>query len=266
MTSGSSLGHLGGAVLDDAELDAVALGQRDPRLGALADDEDVLQARGEGVAHGILDVDDLEGARVPLAVGDGAHTADVVTAADHHGVAGLEGREVQDLAGLEVHAHRVVDLDRRVRVAQRAAVVGDRVGGALGAAHELPHAAELVGGLLLDDLVDREAALGVVEQAEVLLGLLDLHDVHEARREEHVGAHLAVHLDEALHDDHLDLVVGQGVLQALAEHDDEGHALAHPVGARRRLRGPAALQLVQHPVAGREHALQVLLRSARHGC
>ena len=29
-----------------------------------------------------------------------------------------------------------------------------------------------------------------------------------------------------MHDNHLDLVVGQGVLQALAQHYDEGHALA----------------------------------------
>ena len=48
-----SLAHLRGPVVDDAELHAVALRQRDPGLAACSDDEDVLQARREGVAGGV---------------------------------------------------------------------------------------------------------------------------------------------------------------------------------------------------------------------
>ena len=43
----------------------------------------------------------------------------------------------------------------------------------------------------------------------------------------------AVHLDEALHDNHLALSVGEGILQAIAQHDDERQALAELVGAWR---------------------------------
>eukprot|EP00429_Kryptoperidinium_foliaceum_P045229 CAMPEP_0176111996 /NCGR_PEP_ID=MMETSP0120_2-20121206/56243_1 /TAXON_ID=160619 /ORGANISM="Kryptoperidinium foliaceum, Strain CCMP 1326" /LENGTH=81 /DNA_ID=CAMNT_0017446219 /DNA_START=171 /DNA_END=413 /DNA_ORIENTATION=+ len=74
---------------------------------------------------------------------------------------------------------------------------------ALRALEHLLHAAKLVGGLFLGNLVQREAALGVIQQAEVLLGLLDLDDIHEARRVEHVRPDLPVHLDQALHHDHL---------------------------------------------------------------
>merc|ERR1719198_2024886 len=122
-----SLAELRGAIFDDAELHAVALWQGDPRLVLLADDEDVVEARAEGVASGILDVDDLEGARVLITVSDDADTANVVTTADHDGVAGLELDVVKDLVSLEVNADGVVRLDIWVRVTDGAAIVGDRV-------------------------------------------------------------------------------------------------------------------------------------------
>mmetsp|Transcript_58060 Transcript_58060/g.147305 ORF Transcript_58060/g.147305 Transcript_58060/m.147305 type:complete len:224 (-) Transcript_58060:7-678(-) len=202
---------------------------------------------------------------MPLAVRDDAHTAHVVPAADHHGVACIEFHVIQHLTRGDVDTHRVVDLHVRVGVAERAPIVSDGVRDALGTTVDLLHAAELVARLLLHDLVQHEALLGVVEQAEVLLRLLDLHDIHEASWVEHICAYLAIHLDQTLHHDHLHLAVGQGVLQALAEHHDERHALPHLVRARGWLRRPPALQLVQHPMRGRKHALQVLLRTARHG-
>ena len=58
------------SLLGDGELDASTSGQRDVRLLALADDEDVSHAGGESVAVGVLDVDDVEWSRMPLAVDD----------------------------------------------------------------------------------------------------------------------------------------------------------------------------------------------------
>ena len=48
----------------------------------------------------------------------------------------------------------------------------------------------------------------------------------------------------ALLQDHLDLVVGQGVLEAVAQEDDNGHALAELVRASGRARGVATGQFV----------------------
>lgn len=49
---------------------------------------------------------------------------------------------------------------------------------------------KLVGCLLPGDAVDNKAALGVIHQTEALIGLLDLDDIHEARRVSRVCAHL----------------------------------------------------------------------------
>ena len=65
--------------------------------------------------------------------------------------------------------------------------------------------------------MDSEASLHVVDDAEVLAGLLDLDDVHEAGGELGVSPRLAVDLDQALLHDRLDLLHGQGVLQTVPE-------------------------------------------------
>ena len=73
--------------------------------------------------------------------------------------------------------------------------------------------AELVLRLLSLDTVDSEATLGVVDQAEVLAGLLDGDNIHETGGEGRVGADLAIDLDQALHDDRLRLTTVKGVLK-----------------------------------------------------
>lgn len=119
--------------------------------------------------------------------------------------------------------------------------------------------AELVLGLLGLDAVDGEAALGVVDEAEVLAGLLDGDDVHEAGGVGDVGADLAVDLDQALHGDGLGLAVVERILEAVADEDDQGHAVAELVRTGRGLGGVGAGQLVEQPVRGRTKALLVLL-------
>lgn len=59
--------------------------------------------------------------------------------------------------------------------------------------------AELVAGLLLRDTVDNKAAVGVKEQTEVLVSLFNRDDIHEACWVCGIRAYLAVHLNEALH-------------------------------------------------------------------
>jgi hypothetical protein len=89
--------------------------------------------------------------------------------------------------------------------------------------------AELVLCLLVGYPVDGEAALGVVDQAEVLAGLLDRDDVHQAGGEGGVGADLAVDLDEALHEDGVDLTAVERILETVAEEDDERQGVAELV-------------------------------------
>lgn len=119
--------------------------------------------------------------------------------------------------------------------------------------------AQLVLGLLGLDSVDGESALGVVDEAEVLAGLVDGDDVHEAGGEGDVGADLVVDLDEALHHDGLGLAVVEGILESVSDEDDQGHAVAELVRTGRGLGGVGTGQLVKQPVRGGAEALLVLL-------
>ena len=89
--------------------------------------------------------------------------------------------------------------------------------------------AQLVLCLLGCDAVDGEAALGVVDEAEVLASLLNGDDIHQTGGEGGVGADLAVNLDEALHEDGIDLASVERVLQAVAEKYDQRQRVAELV-------------------------------------
>ena len=85
-------------LLDDGGLDALPLGERDERLGGLADDEHVRATGGEGLAGGILDVNDVERTSVTLTRLHQTNATDVATSSDHAEVAGFELDVVNDLA------------------------------------------------------------------------------------------------------------------------------------------------------------------------
>lgn len=97
--------------------------------------------------------------------------------------------------------------------------MGDDVRNAAGAELDTLHLAKLVLSLLSGDAVDGEAALDVVEETEVLAGLVDGDDIHEAAGVGVVSSDLAVDLDQSLHDDLGDLLAGQSILQTVLEED-----------------------------------------------
>lgn len=82
--------------------------------------------------------------------------------------------------------------------------------------------AELELSLLSLDAVDGEATLGVVDETEVLAGLLEGDDIHESSGVGGVGADLSVNLDQTLHHDGLDLATVQGVLETINERNVSG--------------------------------------------
>ncbi len=85
-------------LLQDADLDTLPLGQRYERLGSLSDDEHILTSGGEGLANGILNVDDIVGARVLLTVLNDAHTTHVTSGSHHAQVADVVFNELEDFA------------------------------------------------------------------------------------------------------------------------------------------------------------------------
>ena len=71
---------------------------------------------------------------------------------------------------------------------------------------------KLVFGLLGLNSVDGEATLSIVDETEVLLGLLDGDDIHETSWVGGIGADLAINLNQALHDNGLGLASVESIL------------------------------------------------------
>jgi hypothetical protein len=94
----------------------------------------------------------------------------------------------------------------------RSRIVRNTVGNSALAKLDALDLAQLVCRLLASYPVDGVATLGVEDEAEVLASLIDRDDVHETRREGGVGADLAIDLDEALHEDRVDLTSVEGIL------------------------------------------------------
>lgn len=132
----------------------------------------------KGPLEGVLDVDNVEATDVLLAVHNDTRTTPVTATGDEGEVTGVELDEVGDLALLNVEADSVVDLDRGVGVTDGTAVVGGDERNALVADRNLANLQQLVRRLLRCDAVDREAALDVVEETEVLARLLDGDDIY----------------------------------------------------------------------------------------
>jgi hypothetical protein len=104
------------SLLSNGKLDTLTLGQGDPGLLA-ANDENVALTGSKGVVNGILQVDDVEATIVTLTVGDDANTTHVTTTGNHGNGTSVELDEVLDLTSLKLDLDSVVDLDRRVGVA-----------------------------------------------------------------------------------------------------------------------------------------------------
>merc|ERR1712192_333308 len=114
-------------LLGDGQLHSLALGQRDERLVALANDKDVGEPSGKDMALGILDVDNVEWSRVLLPGYHGANTTSVGASSDHAKVSDLEDDDVLHFVGGQVQLNAVVHLGVGVRVPDGATIAG-RVG------------------------------------------------------------------------------------------------------------------------------------------
>merc|ERR1719515_239199 len=219
------------SLLSNGELDSLGLGKGNVGLVTLADDEDISNPGSEGVTVGVLDVDNVEGSGMPLTGHDGAHPAGATSSGDHTQVAGVE------LDG-------VLHPDDGVGVADSSAIGGVEVGHGVGAGLDLPDLAQLVLGLLGSDPVHGEPSLHVVDDAEVLSGLLDLDNIHEASGELGISAGLAVNLDEPLLEDGLDLLGVEGVLQAVPDEQSDGQRGGLLVGSGSGLDGEGSSKFV----------------------
>lgn len=132
---------------------------------------------GESPVQGIPNVHNIKTTNVLLAMCDNTGTAHVTTTRDDDNVASIELDKVGDFVLLDVKLDGVIDADEGVGITDCSAVVGNNVGNTAGTKSNLADLEELVGGLLGGDAVDGETALDVVEETEMLPGLLNADDI-----------------------------------------------------------------------------------------
>ena len=140
----------------------------------------------------ILNVDNIERALVTLLGDDYTNTTQVTAASDHDGGTDLELERLCGLVRGKVNLHDVVNGDVGIRVANGAAIVQNHERDALGTELDAAHTAELPLKrvrnkyaatrpkylcLLSANGVNSETTLGVVEETEGLVGLLNGNDV-----------------------------------------------------------------------------------------
>jgi hypothetical protein len=164
-------------LLRDGELNTLLLGERDPGLVTLTNDENVGHTGSELTVKGVLNVNNFETTNVTLSVNDNTNTTHVTTTSNHADVTNLELDEVSDLGGLNIITDGVVGLDQRIGITDSATVMGDNVRDTLGTELNLANLAKLILGLLLSDTVDGETSLNVIDETELLTGLLDGDDI-----------------------------------------------------------------------------------------
>jgi len=189
-------------------------------------------------------------------------TTSVVTTSDHAQVSDLEWYELGDLTSLKVDLNGVVDLDQWVGETNQTAIVGLDVWGGASTDTSLCDLCKLEGGLFLGDWVQDETTLGIVQETEVVVGLLDDYSIVETSWVFGVGAGLAVNFDSTVHQDGSDLLSGQSVLELISNQKNQGDTLSQLVFTSVWHSGEDTAHLVKHPVLWCVQALQVLFRSA----
>lgn len=162
----------------------------------------------------ILYVNNVKRSRMPLTGDDGSNSPQVTASSDHAQVTSIEVNVVHDLSSSDVNLDGVIDLDDWVGIPDGASIVGNQERNSTGTNLDTLHLAELVLGFIISNTVDSVTTLNIIDQTEVLVGLLNGDNIHESSRVVGVSADLAVDLDEALHHNFLDFSAIECVLQA----------------------------------------------------
>lgn len=251
------------AVLDDIGADTLCRWDGHSRR-VVSDDEDIAETGDKLGSLGVLHTDHGVGAHVLVDSLNRPDASAVAPSRNHHDLADVELVPFVDLPCFKVDLYGVVRLDVGVWEADRARVVCGEVRHTLVSEEDLLNSAQLEAGLAVLDRNKGEAALDVVKDAESLLHLGDLENVHEANGEGRVCAWLTVDQDVLVLKDHVGLGVGVGVVEAITQDEDERDALAKTMRAVCGPGGPDTAHLIKEPVLRCVKALKVLTGSAGH--
>ncbi len=142
-------------------------------------------------------------------------TPAVAPAGNHHNFANVEFVPFVNLPCLQINLYGVVRLDIWVREANRACIVCDKVRHTFVSEEDLLDSAQLKSSLITLDWYEGEAALDIVENAEDLVYLRDLENVHETNGEGRVYAWFVIDQDVLILEDHVGLSVSVSVMKTI---------------------------------------------------
>jgi len=216
-------------LFEDGQLDTLALRQRNHRLVAGTNGENVRESGGKVLASGIGQVDDFKGALVLFASVDDTDTTGVSTTGNHAQSTGVKLDKVGDFVGSDVNHDGVTFLDHRIRVSDGSRVVQLHARNALVAQLLLDHLAQLVLRFNTGDSVHDKSTFLVVHQTEVFVRLFNFDNVHDTARIALLHSNFTVNLDQALLKNRRDFLVVQRVLQTVSQDQAQREAFARLV-------------------------------------
>ena len=216
-------------LFEDGQLDTLALRQRNHRLVAGTNGENVRESGGKVLTGGIGQVDDFKGALVLFASVDDTDTTGVSTTGNHAQSTGVKLDKVGDFVGSDVNHDGVTFLDHRIRVSDGSRVVQLHARNALVAQLLLDHLAQLVLRFNTGDSVHDKSTFLVVHQTEVFVRLFNFDNVHDTARVALLHSNFTVNLDQALLKNRRDFLVVQRVLQTVSQDQAQREAFARLV-------------------------------------
>jgi len=237
-------------LLKDGGPDTLPARERYQRFRGLADDKYICAACSKDSPCSILNVHNVIRTRMTLTMFYDSNSPDVVTTSDHGQIANIKFDVIGQLSSCKVNLHGVIDFDGRIGIPESTTIVGDKERNALSSDLHTSDSPQFVLGFFVGDAVDGETTLGIIQQAEVFRGLVNGNNVHVARRVVGISPYFVVDFHEPLHQDEGHLPLGQGILEAITQKNDQGQTFTRFVGTSGGLGGKYTAHFVQHPMFG----------------
>ena len=130
-------------LLNNGQLDTLALGKSHPGLCTFANDEHISQTCCKLMPSGILDMDGLKAALTLLPVLNDSDTSSVPSTRHHDNIPNIKLYEICDLVALQIELDSVVGLNQRIRVADGSPIISVEIWDSLLSKLHRPHLAEL---------------------------------------------------------------------------------------------------------------------------
>ena len=184
------------SILHDGESETLSLRKGDGWGLSVTDDNNVTDSGGELFVVSILDVDNIVGTDMLLDGSDDTNSSDIVTGSEEARSSVDELDNSIDLVGGDVELDGISNLNIWMWESDGSSVDGDNIRNLVlsnGFLHDL---AKLEGGFLGVNSVWLESSLGVHENSEMLVGLVNGDDIHNSEWESMVSSNLSVDLDE----------------------------------------------------------------------